>query len=323
MISNGEIRRKVTERIKHDRLKLFGYTLIYSMIIGTGGAILSFIVSLIAAILAALISLPLGALFSLNTDNTRAIINLITQSCSSIATIFITILTFVLSIGFMKEIILSMVPNDNKISPIDFLKLGFNDYKRLIKVYLRLFLKSLPGAILIIVGYFICAIGLLMSGAEIVAILISLFGGLVILAGIIWTIAILILYQTVAYELIYDEQGLSAKEILVKSRETLKGHTWQWTRMNYYYAFIAFIIVFFVTLLFVSTFGLSAYIISNAGNAAAVFGVLFMIFAVLIFAVTIAVVSFLLQYFTSKNILNLDELYKEIQSEKRGDVSPV
>ena len=50
----------------------------------------------------------------------------------------------------MKEILLCMVNNGNSISPVDFFKLGFDDGKRIAKVYLRLFLKSLPENVKII-----------------------------------------------------------------------------------------------------------------------------------------------------------------------------
>ncbi len=324
MVSNGEIRSNVTERIRPFRLKLFGYTLLYGLIVGTIAGIIGAAVSLISNIVGIGISAPIGAAFNLSANDIKDIASFIAQGISSIVSIFTSIITFILTIGFMKEILLSMVNDGNKVSPVDFLKLGFADAKRLAMVYLRLILKALPATILILVGSVIAFIGGFIGGGENIAVILALLiGGLIFFAGVIWAIVILLLYQTVGYELVYDEVGLSAKEILVKARETIQGHIWQWTRMTYFYAFIISIIVFFITIIFVAIVGISVYITTAAGNGAVAIGILLLVLAVIVFTVVVMAATLLSQYFSSKNILNLDELYKAIQIEKREEVSPV
>ncbi len=321
MISNGTIRKYVTERIKPFRLKVFGYALVFGIIIGVITGTIGSVLGFIASIIGALISLPISAIFNLAESDASSLNQLISQSLSSICSIVISLFTSVFAIGYTKEMLMSVNDNDD-VSPVDFFKLGWSDWKRIVQTYLRLWLKYLPALIIIFVGAIITVVGGFISGNEIISIVIALTGLAIIFAGWIYLLIVSLLYQTIPYELIYDETS-SAKDILIKARETLRGHFWQWTRMNYFYMFIFFIVMLVTIIGFTVLIGLFAYLVSTAGNGAAAIGILMLFIGVFAFALICIAASFLLQYFTAKNIYNLDELYKVIQKEKSGEVSPI
>ena len=311
MISNSQIRREVTERIRPYRLKIFGYTFIYGLLAGLISGAIGGACGMLFGILGAMIALPICAIFNLEGADVSTITQLFSNSLSSVVSIALSIFMFVLAVGYMKEILLCVEEN-SKTGPVDFFNLGLKDWKRSIRVYLGILLKSLPGIILGFIGVFITTIAGVALGSSIAGIATIILGVVITIIGFVWSFTVMLLYQTAPYELIHDDNGLDAKGILEKSRETIRGHLWQWTRMNFYYAFIAFVIIFFAIILFAVLMGASGYLASNAGNAAAVFGVLVFVFVLLAFVAICIAASFLMQYFTAKNVINLDELYKAI-----------
>ena len=313
MIGNGEIRRQVAEKIKPNRLKIFGYSLVYGLIISMIASAVGSIFSLVTNIIGFMVSIPIGMALKLAEDDVSAIANLIGSPFAFVFSIIVGVLVAVFGIGYLREMLLCTDSSQN-ISPIDFFKLGLKDYKRTAKVYLRLWLKFIPPAVVCFVGEGIMAIGLIAIGNEIVQILLTLTGLLLILIGGVWSFIILLLYQTIEYEIIHDDTS-DAKQLLAKSRETIRGHLWQWTKMNYFYSVIFGLIAFAVAMIFTIGLIIGTYMISNAGNGASAIGVLLMIFDVIIFIPSCIAISLFLQYFSAKNIFNKEELYKAITSE--------
>ena len=318
MVSNSTIRKYVTERIHPFRGRVFGYALVYSLLSGFISGTIGCFAGALFSMLGMLISIPVCALFKLEGSTAEGISNLFSSTCSSIISILISIFMFVLAIGYLRQMLLC-VNNNNKTTPIDFFKLAFKDWKRSAKVYVRMILKYLPSMfILFFAILFLIISGVFLSeggSAQIVGIILLLVGLLGFLVSGIWSLVIMIRYQTLSYELIYDEET-EPKGIINKAKENIRGYTWQWTRMNFFYAFIFFIInLFVITLFFIGFFFLMA-LASQAGNGAAAISIFAMIALIILFVPFCIADSLLLQYFTAKNIYNLDELYKAILKEK-------
>ena len=321
MISNGEIRKYVTERIKPFRTKVFGYSMVYFIIIS---AISSAIMSVIYAI-TSLIGAGIGLVLQSITGSYEVVqmTSSISNSLSSIIQIVLYLLVFILSVGFMKEILLCVNEKD-KTSPVDFFRLGFQNYKKLIKVYFRMYLKYLLASIVMVIGIPFIIIGCIMFSEElglaVVGIILLLIGFFFVLAGSIISIIIFLQHQTLNYDYIYDEKDLSSKDLVKMARENIKGYVWQWTKMNFFYK----VIFFFAFLALILILGLlifvSSMIITAQNGVATVVAIIFMILALVLFIGGIIAISIFMNYFEAKNILNLNELYKMIIKEKQGQM---
>ncbi len=313
MLKNSEIRKQVTEWIKPKRLIVFGYAFLFSLITG----IIGFVVSVIVNMAVGILSIPIQIISKVAAGGAGLVGNLCYFIMTVVSAEIIIVLLYIFRVGYLRQMLL-LREKEPTVTPIDFFKLGFKDYKRTLKVALRLWLKYLPANILCILAFVVLFIGANYVSDNVTALITLLSFILLLLICVVWSLVIALLYQTTLYELAYDENTTNAKEILAKARETIRGYLWKWTRMNIFYsvtfglALIAVIVV--LVLLFV--FGIS--IVENAGNGAAVVVSICMILGVFIFVMAIMACSFLMHYFKAKNIYNLDKLYNEIKKEKEN-----
>ncbi len=312
MITNGEIRKQVTENIKPQRLKVFLYEFLYGLIIrvisGGIGAVLGVISSLIGNVLGVLICTIL------KIEDPQPIANAFSTPFTLISSAALAIFMAVFGVGLIRELL--QLKSGNNASPVEFFKLGFKDYARTIKANLKYWVKLLPTLIAIVIANILIGIGYVGSSSEVY--IIILFASVVLLylfAGV-WSFIYGLLYQALPYVLAKDEAIQDAKQVLAKSRDMLRGHFWQWTRMNLFYEFVNFIIVLAASILL--TIGLVAAIaiVQGAGNGAVVIGIILAVVIAFLFILICLASALLMHYFSGKKVFNLDELYNAIEAER-------
>ena len=317
MITNGEIRRQVTEQIKPHRLKIFAYQFLYGMIAGAMGGCVGGILGFISSFIGGLIGIVICMI--LKIEDYQAISNVFISPFYYTAMVALSIFMAVFAVGLVREIL--QLNSDNNVSPVAFFSLGFKDYKRTLKTNLRYWLKLLPAIILYLLGDVFFAIATITVNAEILPIILAATGFLLYLVGGSLLIIYSLLYQALPYVLAKDEITQDPKQVLAKSRELLRGHFWQWTRMNFFYSFISFLIVFALVLVSVMGIALGVVITQNAGDGAVLFGVLLVVIMIILICVVAIASSFLMTYFSAKNVFNLNELYNAIEAEKSQTVA--
>lgn len=322
MISNSEIRKYVTGRIKPFRGKLLGYSLLYTLLIGLINFSILFVVNFIVLFFSGILVGIVSGLFG-SSISSEAMVNMVSQPIISIIQVLLGVLTFAFTIGFMKEILLSVNEQDNT-TPIDFFKFGFEKFKKVAGLYFRLLLRYIPYALFMFAAIVLLVVGyayLFSRDLATLGVVLLIFSCILLLLSIISFIVVFVRYQSLSYDYLYDDKDSSAKEIFKKSRESIKGYRFQWLRMSLFYYVIAFLVVIVAYLLlmlisFRGTIGLM-----NVQTApTTILSIVLMIFPLVLIPCGSIALFILMSYFSAKRILNLNELYKLIKKEK---VNPV
>lgn len=137
----------------------------------------------------------------------------------------IIVINVPLSFGFI--ISLFKLYNDEEIKAFDFLKLGFNNFRKSWGIAFRMFLKMLVPLILLVVSYVIIGAGtiFLVSSSSSSGFL-AIIGYILFIVSMVWLI-----YKSYSYQLSYfiaiDHPEISSKEAVEKSEQFMNGKRWK------------------------------------------------------------------------------------------------
>ncbi len=160
--------------------------------------------------------------------------NLINNNILSI--IYQTILLFV-TLPFSYGLLVSMLKlsRSENVSLTDFINIGLQNSKKVLKVFGRLLLKIIFPIILIIISSIIFTIILIYTLYNSISTIPLIICGIILIASIVYYIAKLLSYILIFY-IIYDNKDITSKEILEKSHKLMNSH-----KLDYILLYISFI----------------------------------------------------------------------------------
>lgn len=147
-----------------------------------------------------------------------------------------TIIEIPLALGLIFS--LFKVYNDEDVKAFDFLELGFNNFKKSWGITFEVFKKMILPIILVIISYILIFVGISLSAysiamyscgsipnsnLNIVFILLTLLGFILLIISMIWTITKSFYYQ-LAYLIAVDNPDMTSKNAVLKSEELMTGN---------------------------------------------------------------------------------------------------
>ena len=136
-----------------------------------------------------------------------------------------------------QTILLSMLKlsRSENVSLTDFINIGLQNSKKVLKVFGRLLLKIIFPIILIIISSIIFTIILIYTLYNSISTIPLIICGIILIASIVYYIAKLLSYILIFY-IIYDNKDITSKEILEKSHKLMNSH-----KLDYILLCISFI----------------------------------------------------------------------------------
>lgn len=169
----------------------------------------------------------------------------INDKVSGLISIVNLLISPIIGYGYTKALILFR--RKEEVGAIDFLKLGFEGFKKVWHVILSLIPKYIVPAILLIIAFsgfiFSFLMGILyifgasvkFSGFGLATISVFIFSIVLFIIAVVWLIPIAYKYHFALYELVYNPD-MTSKEIVKVTGEYMKGNRWKLFKLMFTFA---------------------------------------------------------------------------------------